>query len=228
MARNMFGGGIADWTFVAGDTVTVGALTGQQAVVVGGQAITFWNAEQGGVQYTDLAALDGSSTPTITSADGVGVRALGQIPPFFGPDNVRIMWAGVGDGPRTMMKTVDDPRDVGTILPPMSVPGAVTPGVGKARLYNDSTVTLQVAAVRTSVGTAPTTALVVDVNRNGVTIFSTPSNRPTIAVGANTSGKVTPLDQVLLAPGDYLTADVDAGAGAADLVVQVLVLPAEG
>lgn len=228
MARYRHGGGIADWTFTLGDEVIVGALTGKQAVVLGGQTITFWTAEQGGVQHTDLLDADGNPVTAIVSEDGTGVRSEGQIPPFYGPDGVRSMWAGVESGPRVLMVSSEDPKDeIGTILPPMSVPGAVAaPATGKGRLYNDTTVTLQVAAVRASVGTPPTTALVIDVNRNGATIFSTASNRPTIAVGSNTSGKVAPLDLALLAPGDYLTVDVDAGAGAADLVVQVLVTQA--
>jgi hypothetical protein len=79
-----------------------------------------------------------------------------------------------------------------------------------------------VAAVRASVGTPPAAATVIDINRNGTSIFSTPDNRPTIAVGRYTSGKVVPLDTVMLAPDDYLTADIAAGAGWAHLVVQIL------
>lgn len=221
MARYTFGGGIADWAF---STVTVSG-TANLAQLTGSASITFWSAETGGVQYTDLIGPDGQPAASITSSDGTGGRALGQIPAFAGPDGIRSMWAQAGTGPRALMVAVEDPTDdVGTILPPLSVAGTVTaPAVGKGRIYNDSTATLQVVAVRASVGTAPTTALVVDVNRNGTTIYSDQANRPSIAVGANTSGKVTPAELVTVAPGDYLTVDVDAGAGAADLVVQVLV-----
>lgn len=228
MARYKFGGGIADYTMALGDTVTVGALTGQAVVAVGGQAVTFWTAEQGGSQHTDLLDIDAQPVSSILSEDGTGLRAAGQIPPFQGPDGVTTMWAGAGAGPRALVVTTDAASasvEVGTILPPLSISGAVSAGAGTHRLYNDTTGTLLIAGVRASVGTAPTgTALIVDVNRNGTTIYPTQANRPAVAVGANTSGKVTTAEVTGLSPGDYLTVDVDqAGTGAANLVVQILV-----
>ncbi|HEY9416462.1 MAG TPA: hypothetical protein VIQ30_17035 [Pseudonocardia sp.] len=220
MARYPFGGGISDWTF---GTVTVSGTDGL-AQVAGGVGVTFWSAETGGIQFTDLLDPNLQAVSSVTSSDGTDGRAVGQIPPFSGPDGIRLMWAQAGTGPRAIIKTTAEQQDYGVILPPLSAPGTVTaPATGRTRLYNDTDVTLQIVAVRASAGVAPTTAaLVVDVNRNGTTIFSTQSNRPSIAIGANTSGKVVPLDVVVIAPGDYLTADVDAGAGAGDLVVQVL------
>lgn len=225
MARYPFGATISDWTF---GTATVSGTT-QLAQVADGVSVTFWTAEVGGLQLTDLLGADGVARSAIVSSDGTDGRAKGQIPPFQGPDGVRLMWAQAGTGPRSIIKTTADPVDYGIVLPPLSVSGTVTaPTVGKHRLYNDTDITLQVLAVRASVGTAPTANLIVDVNRNGNTIFTTSSNRPTIVAGTNTSGKAVPLDVVLIAPGDYLTVDVDAGTGAADLVVQVLAARAAG
>lgn len=88
--------------------------------------------------------------------------------------------------------------------------GTVATGTGTFRIYNDSGATQTIAAVRASVGTAPTGAsLIVDINKNGTTIFSTQANRPTIAISGNTSGKVTNMDVTTWADGDYLTVDVD-------------------
>lgn len=228
MTRYRYGGGIADWTMAVGDDVVIGELTGKQALIVGGQTITFWTLEQGGDQYTDLVNSDGVPTDVIVSSDGTGARAAGQIPPFFGPDGVTTMWAQAGDGPRALMVTTDAADvvvDPGTILPPLSVSGPVSAGVGVHRLYNDTTATLRVAGVRASVGTAPTgSALIIDVKRNGTSIYSAPDNRPSIPVGANTSGKNTQAEVTALTPGDYLTVDVvQAGTGTANLVVQILV-----
>src|SRR5439155_23771632 len=107
-----------------------------------------------------------------------------------------------------------------------SLAGAVSTGTGKARLYNDTGVPLTIRAVRASVGTAPTGAsLVVDVNKGGTTVFTTQANRPTIAAGANTSGKVTAINVTTLNDGEYVTVDIDqvgsTVAGAVH-VVQVL------
>lgn len=222
--RYTFGGGVADWTFSA---VTVSGTDGL-AQVTGNAIITFWSAETGGVQYTDLLDATGQPTSAITSSDGTDGRAVGQISAFSGPDGVRSMWAQADTGPRALMVAVEDSvDDVGTIWPPLSVTGTVTaPAIGKGRLYNDSTVMLQLLAVRASVDTAPTTTLVLDVKRNGTTIYADPASRPSIAVGANTSGKVTPTDLITIAPGDYITVDTVSGTGAADLTVQLLVTQA--
>jgi hypothetical protein len=223
VARYNFGGGVSDWVF---STITVSG-TADLAQVTGSASVTFWSAESAGAQFGDLLGPDGSPTAAITSSSGTDGRAKGQIPPFKGPDGVRLMWAQAGSGPRALIKTTDDLREE-TILPPMSVPGTITsPMTGGGRIYNDTSATLQVLSVRASVATVPTTAVTVDINRNGSSIFSTPSNRPVVAIGANTSGQVIPLDQVTLAPGDYVTADVDTGAGAAGLVVQLVVSRAD-
>lgn len=96
------------------------------------------------------------------------------------------------------------------VLFTISQGGALTATAGVARLYNDSGRTLTITAVRTHVGTAPTGAsLIVDVNKNGTTIFTTQGNRPTVAISGNTSGKVTNMDVTSLADGDYLTVDID-------------------
>jgi len=224
MSRFPYGGSIADWTFGTVDYIDD---VDNLVQVVGGIPITLWSAEVGGVQYTDLLTADGAGTATITSAVGdvVGGPATGQIPPFFGPDGVPRMWAQAGTGPRALMvTTVPDRDDLGMILPPLSVPGtAAAPAIGRARLYNDTGTTLQIAAVRASVGTPPTTAVVIDINRNSQSIFTDPADQPVIAVGDYTSGRIMPVDLVTVAPEDYLTADLDAGAGWTDLTVQLLV-----
>lgn len=76
--------------------------------------------------------------------------------------------------------------------------------------------------VRTAVGTAPTgAAVLVDVNKNGTTVFTTQANRPSVAAAGNLSSAAVP-DVVALAAGDYLTVDVDqvgSTVAGADLTV---------
>lgn len=87
-----------------------------------------------------------------------------------------------------------------------SYTGVVAAGVGVHRLYNDSGRARTITKARASVGTAPTgSSLVVDVNVNGTTAFS---SKPTIAAGANT-GSATP-SAPTWADGAYLTVDVDS------------------
>jgi hypothetical protein len=108
---------------------------------------------------------------------------------------------------------------------PYSYMGNVSTGPGNFRLYNDTGATWTITGVRASVGTAPTgAALIVDINKNGTTIFTTQANRPTIAAAANTSGNVTAIDITTVAAGEFLTVDIDQTGSTvtgADLTVQL-------
>ena len=50
--------------------------------------------------------------------------------------------------------------------------------------------------------------MIVDVNKNGVTIFSNQANRPTIAA-ATTTDDANAIDLPNVAAGQYLTVDID-------------------
>ncbi|MEQ4716097.1 hypothetical protein [Nonomuraea sp. B19D2] len=110
---------------------------------------------------------------------------------------------------------------------PYSIAGTVATGVGSFRLYNDTAAAWTITGVRATVGTAPTgAALIVDVNKNGTTVFGTQANRPTIAAGSNTSGKVTGMSVTTVAVGEYLTVDVDSvgsTVAGSNLTVQIMV-----
>lgn len=101
MARHSFGNGLSDFTISAG--------AGNAAVLSGAQVVKFYTAVTGGTQYTDLALnSDGTSPITqVTTSDGTDGRAVGTIPPFYGPDGVTSMWAGVGTGPRQLIQATD-------------------------------------------------------------------------------------------------------------------------
>lgn len=104
--------------------------------------------------------------------------------------------------------------------------GDLAVATGTHRIYNDTGRTLTIRAVRASVGTAPTgSSILIDVNVGGTTIFTTQSNRPTIAAASTTSGKVTNHNVTTIADGAYFTVDIDqvgSGTPGADLTVQIL------
>jgi hypothetical protein len=85
--------------------------------------------------------------------------------------------------------------------------------------------TLTIVKAKLVVKTAPSgAAIIVDVNKNGTSIFTTQANRPQIAAGATTGDSGTP-DVTALAEGDKLTIDVDqvgSGTAGADLTVEVV------
>lgn len=71
-------------------------------------------------------------------------------------------------------------------------------------------IALEIQHARLSVSTAPTGAdLIVDINKNGTTMFTTQANRPRIAAGAYTESATTAPDVVSVAAGDRLTVDID-------------------
>lgn len=104
----------------------------------------------------------------------------------------------------------------------MSFDGTLTVFAGTKRWYVPANITI--TAVRASVGTAPTGASAIfDVNKNGTTIFTTQSNRPTIAAGTQTD-LADAIDVTTFSAGDYLTVDIDqigSGTAGADATVQI-------
>lgn len=99
--------------------------------------------------------------------------------------------------------------------------GSLVVQSGTSRYYFETQA--HIGTVRASVGTSPTGAPVtVDLNVNGVSIFTDQSKRPSIAPGQFTAvgnQGVTPIF-----PGDYITVDVDSVGTTqpgADLTVSV-------
>jgi hypothetical protein len=80
--------------------------------------------------------------------------------------------------------------------------------------------------IRAALGTGPVgAAFIIDVNKGGVTLFTTQGNRPTIADGAAASSVTLP-DIVQLAAGDLVTLDIDqvgSGSAGSNLAVAITV-----
>jgi hypothetical protein len=220
--RYQFGGGLDEWAYIT---------DGDPPIVQAGVSltVTFWSAFTDGFQYVDLAtAADGSGPiSSVITANGSGGEQPGAIPFFYGPDGITEMWAGVADFPRARIVSKEAmalaSRLGHTFV--FSAAGELATNTGAHRIYNDTGVPLTIRAVRASVGTAPTgAAVVVDAHKNGVTIFTTQANRPSIAAAGFTA-KVTNQDVTAFADGEYLTVDVDqvgSTVAGADLTVQIL------
>lgn len=112
-----------------------------------------------------------------------------------------------------------------TALTAYSKQGALSVATGAMRLPIEGTYTI--VGTRLMVGTAPTGAsLIVDVNKNGSTIYTTQANRPTIAASSNSGGPGSTPDVTSLAAGDYLTVDIDqvgSTVAGSDLTVTIVV-----
>lgn len=85
----------------------------------------------------------------------------------------------------------------------------LTTGNGQARWYNRAGAGTIVGAW-VSAGVVPTGAdIIVDVNLNGTTIFTTQANRPTVPATTNGGAISATPDVTALANGDYFTVDID-------------------
>lgn len=116
----------------------------------------------------------------------------------------------------------------GPVYQLFTVPSTLNVGIGKARFYAPQSLT--VTNVRASVGTAPTgSSVIVDVLKNGSTIFTTSGNRPTILVGTFLdSSSVPDIAQATLVTNDYLVisiVQVGSSVAGSDLTVQLELQP---
>lgn len=89
----------------------------------------------------------------------------------------------------------------------LSRPGALVVAAGVLKLPLSGSYTLVDYRVR--VGVAPTgAALIVDVNKNNVTLFTTQSARPTVAISGFLATTTAPAITTFV-DGDYISIDVD-------------------
>lgn len=128
----------------------------------------------------------------------------------------------IGDGSTAWnsLAFATGPAGATGLNPIYSVQGTVSPLVGTHRVYAERSGT--VAAVRASVGTAPTgSAILVDVNKNGTSILSSPIS---IAIGSNTA--VGTINNFSVSAGDYFTVDIDqvgSSTAGANLTVAITI-----
>lgn len=103
--------------------------------------------------------------------------------------------------------------------------GDLEVGSNPFKIYNKFGSSQTISQVFLSIATAPAGAnVVVDIHKNGTTIFTNQSNRPAITDG-NTEGYTTTIDVSTWADGEYLTAHIDqigSNTPGANLVVHVI------
>jgi hypothetical protein len=108
--RHPFGGGIADYAIEADPSTFI-------AIMQPGAAITAWNAREGGTQYLNLSADPAGSTPItgVLTSDGSDGYALGEIPIFYGPEDITQLWISADGGPRVSLGSIDSPALAGEV-----------------------------------------------------------------------------------------------------------------
>jgi hypothetical protein len=211
---------------LAGDLAGTAAAPTVPALANKAAATTTISAGTGLTGGGDLTA---NRTLTVNFGSAAGTVAQGNDSRITGAEQVANKGAvngyasldGAGKVPTSQMT-------IGSRIQPFSSSGPLMVEVGGHRLYNDTSAAWTILSVRASVGTPPTgSSLIVDVNVNGTTIFTTQGNRPTITAAGNTSGKLTNMNVTSVASGAYLTIDVDQVGSTTpgnDLAVQIEVI----
>jgi hypothetical protein len=144
------------------------------------------------------------------------------------PTKINLTEKGASNGVATLDATGKIPS---TQLPtmgriqPFSSSGLLMTEVGTHRLYNDSANPWTILSVRANVGIPSAgSSVIIDINVDGATIFTSQGNRPTVTAGSYTSGKRTNMNITTVPVGSYLTVDVDqvgSTTPGSDLTVQV-------
>jgi len=106
-----------------------------------------------------------------------------------------------------------------------TIEGIVAVVASPLKLYNISGAAKTISKVFLSVSDAPTGAnLIVDVHKNGTTIFTNQAHRPTIIAG-QTTGFTVDIDVATWADGSYLEVAVDqigSTIAGSNLVIHIL------
>lgn len=117
-------------------------------------------------------------------------------------------------------------QDVASAIRPTfawAVTGSLVTGASAAP-YLVATHSLTIEKAYASIKTAPTgSSIIIDINKNGSTIWSTQANRLTVAAGA-TSGTQTIFNTTSLSDGDVLRVDLDqvgSSTSGSDLTIQL-------
>lgn len=170
-----------------------------------------------GLQPVIVTAPDGTTIPVLR------VDGRSQIPEFgLITDDRDVLWVRVQGGPLTKVEA-NEP-DIGpSITKEFSRGGALVVTNGTSRLPIVGG-TFSIQSVLAMVGEAPVGAdIIVDVKKNGTSVYSDPLGKPRIGVGTTASTEESH-DATTVTSGDYLTVDINQVGSdnpGSDLVVAV-------
>lgn len=179
-------------------------------------SIHVWDA--GGTAWVAISS--GAQSPLTTKGDLWGFDTVDDRVPVGSNGQVLTADSTAGLG----VAWSDPPSSPQAYTYQFALDGTLATGTGVFRIPIWKS--QEIVGVRLAVNTAPTgQALIVDLNIDGITAYTTQGNRPTVAAGANDSGTVTLPDVTVMNAGSYLTVDIDqigsgtAGADATLIVV---------
>lgn len=209
-------------------------------------------ATEDGLEFVPASGVGGATTLSELTDVTIVSAVSGEVLKYNGSEWVNSVVSGVAGGATSFLNLTDTPSSYtgfegytvvvnsqgdgltylstasGTTLYNQALfanEGDLTVSSNPLRIYNNFGGSRTITKVQLSVGTAPVgSAIIVDINKNGTTIFTTQANRPQIAASAN-SGSSTTIDVPNWAEGEYLTMDVDqigSSTAGSNLVVHVV------
>jgi hypothetical protein len=186
----------------------------------------------GGVGFSveDVGAFAVGDFVQITSTDFIEAFIQGQITSIqfveadeefeenayfiisVGPPTFKSVETGVYDSWKISLAGVrglnGSPGSKGESMITFSSTGSLSVTTGTIRYLFPFAATI--LGVSAAINTAPTgSSVLVDVNKNGTTVFTTQANRPEIAASANSSGTESVPDVTSISSGDFLQVDID-------------------
>ncbi len=212
-------GGNDGWVTVGLASVDYGDLTGVPLVFPPDDHSHEWaDITDPPATYAPTAHTHSESDITDLSHDAVALQGR-DVAATAPTDGQALVW---NDGDSQWAPGDVAAGDAQLVTFTFGVPGVLTVVGSPVRLLAPFACTIQ--NVVATVGTAPTGAsVIVDVNKNGTTVFTTQGNRPTIAASTQDDTSAVP-DVTALAQNDVVTLDVDqigSTIAGSDLVVQV-------
>ena len=179
-----------------------------------GSGITILNFEG----YVDVQKI--SDKVTITISGGGGATAGNSV--TSGIDFSQSTAVGTGSSYSRVDHSHGTPYQPSREIV-FTAPDTLEIGAGSLRIYNQLGINFHASKVFLAVSTPPVTsdAIIIDINKNGATIFSAQENRPQITSG-NYTGYTTTINTPDFNDGDYYTVDIDqVGSGGSFLTTHI-------
>lgn len=193
MSRFQFGGGTADY---------VADSNGRPR---SGVTVTFYDAETGGSQLSDLLDADGAAVGSVTSGAG------GRIPRFSGPDGVTELWAEAGGAYRSRMDAYDDEGATDVAVAGLLGSASAARDAVDARVTTIGNATYEAPAV---IAPVPTGVAATDTAALQTAIDATPAGgRLRLPTGTYVLNAALVVAENLTIEGDSVGATFDRGDG---------------
>jgi len=184
-------------------------------------ATTYFTVSVGSV--TALSSATSRNTVTVTRGDIINAVSTSAAITVIGTGNIGPVGA---TGSQGVTGSTGSQGPAGPVYQLFTVPSLLNVGTGQSRFYIPQSLTI--TNIRASVGMSPSgSSIIVDVYKNGSTIFTTVGNRPTISVGSFLDNSSIP-NSTSLVSGDYLTigiVQVGSSVAGSDLTVQIELQP---